>query len=151
MGRKVTGRELAEIIGVTPASITNWNREGMPVEFSGTTRQGNQYDTADCIQWLLDRARAAGERESARERLDRVRADREELALARDLEQVAPAAEFEALWIRHIGAARATLLGSVDQLIEELEERYQIQVERSLLERPVFAALTQLQGTADAA
>ncbi|MEG6637363.1 terminase small subunit, partial [Pseudomonas aeruginosa] len=71
-----------------------WQREGMPVVSVGLGRGNeNEYDTEDVIGWLVQVASLNGKKESVRDRLDRLRADREEIALARDVGEVALVAD----------------------------------------------------------
>ncbi|MEX6775131.1 terminase small subunit, partial [Pseudomonas aeruginosa] len=71
-----------------------WQREGMPVVSVGLGRGNeNEYDTEEVIGWLVQVASLNGKKESVRDRLDRLRADREEIALARDVGEVALVAD----------------------------------------------------------
>ncbi|MCY1539514.1 hypothetical protein D9M68_751040 [compost metagenome] len=93
---------------------------------------------------MIQRAKAGASRETQSERLSRVRADREELALARELEEVAPAKDFERVWEEHILAARSRLLLFVDQLAAFIETKYGIKVDLVQLQRPVDEVLQEL-------
>jgi phage terminase Nu1 subunit (DNA packaging protein) len=46
---------LAEVLRKSPQTITTWQKQGMPILADGTRGAENQYETADVIQWLLDR------------------------------------------------------------------------------------------------
>lgn len=56
MGKKVNKTELAEIVGYSADTITAWqSHPTFPIVSKGRGRQGNVYDTADVIQWLVTR------------------------------------------------------------------------------------------------
>ena len=94
MGKTVSKADLSEIVGRDERTLTRWQNDGMPViEFGLGRGNENQYDTEAVIQWLMHQASLNGKKESSRDRLDRVRANREELALAKDLGEVVIAAD----------------------------------------------------------
>lgn len=143
-GKTVNKRELAEILDVSERTLTEWQRAGMPMVINAGRGHENQYNTSAVIQWLMERSAAGSARESQRERLERIRGDREELALSRDLEQLAPREDFEAVWIRHIESARAELLQISDALVTEIQAAYGIEVDADLIDRQVEGALSRL-------
>jgi len=145
MGLKVNKRELAEIIGVSERSLTEWQGQGMPIEVSAGRGSSNQYDTATIINWMIERAKAGSARESARDRLDRVKADREELALAKDLEQVVIAADLIERFEAMITAAKVELLNTLpDNLASDLSARYGVEVDDQLIREPIEAILRKM-------
>ncbi len=143
-GKVVNKRELSEILGVSERSLTDWQAAGMPMLVNAGRGASNEYDTALVIDWMIQRAKAGASRETQAERLSRVRADREELALARELEEVAPAKDFEQVWEEHILAARSRLLLFVDQLAALIESKYGIKVDLLHLQGPVDEVLQEL-------
>lgn len=143
-GKTVNKRELSEILGVSERSLTDWQATGMPMLINAGRGASNEYDTAQVIDWMIQRAKAGASRETQSERLARIRADREELALARELDEVAPAIDFERVWEEHILAARSRLLLLVDQLAVQIETQYGIKVDLLLLQAPVDQALKEL-------
>lgn len=110
MGLKVTTQELAKIFGVVDTTITRWIAEGMPVDEAGGAGRGNVnvIDTEKAIEWRVSRVAYGGE--TPKDRLDRLRGDREELALARDLELVAPVADVETMLAEAVAATNTELL-----------------------------------------
>jgi phage terminase Nu1 subunit (DNA packaging protein) len=52
-GKTVTQGEIAEIIGVTSATIRAWQRAGCPVEQKGGSGRPSLYNTAQVITWRL--------------------------------------------------------------------------------------------------
>lgn len=85
----VNQRELSEILGVSQVTLTEWQKEGMPMVAREANGLANQYDTAVVIEWCIKRRLEKAQIETPRDRLDRVRADREELELRIRLGQIA--------------------------------------------------------------
>ncbi|WP_160286533.1 terminase small subunit [Pseudomonas knackmussii] len=143
MGRKVSKAELSELLGRDERTLTRWQDDGMPVLEYGVGRGNeNQYDTEDVIQWLMQRAALNGKKESARDRLDRVKADREELALAKDLEEVVVAAELIARFEAMITAAKVELINTLpDQLAADLSARYGVEIDDEMIREPIAGIL----------
>jgi len=54
---KVTTKQLAELFQVTPATIANWTKDGMPKVARG------EYDVRDCFTWKADQEIARKTRE----------------------------------------------------------------------------------------
>ena len=59
---------------------------------AGGRGQANEYDTQDVHEWLMARAVSGARHETARERLERIKGDREELAYAQAMKELVPAA-----------------------------------------------------------
>lgn len=55
MGKHVNTAQLAEIVGCTTRTLTNWSKDGLPVEAKGKRGAQNVYDTEAVIRWLVDR------------------------------------------------------------------------------------------------
>ncbi|HBO0262306.1 terminase small subunit [Pseudomonas aeruginosa] len=146
MGRRVTKADLAEIVGRDERTLSRWQREGMPVVSVGLGRGNeNEYDTEDVIGWLVQVASLNGKKESVRDRLDRLRADREEIALARDVGEVALVADMAAAYEAMITAAKVELLNTYpDALAASLSARYGIEVDESLIREPMEETLRKL-------
>lgn len=146
MGKLVNKRELAEIIGVSERSFTEWQRDPtFPMESSGGRGAENAYDTARVIQWMIDRevTRRAGEK--PRDRLDRVKADMVEIELAERLGQLAPAAMFERAWADHIVAAKIELTTMGHRLAAEIHALHGVAVDSDLILSRVEEALGKLE------
>lgn len=143
---RVTKAQLCEVVGRDERTISRWQNEGMPVLEVGLGRGNeNQYDTRAVIEWLVQIAQQRGEKESARDRLDRIRANREELAFAKELGEVVVAADliegFEAM----ITAAKVELLNTLpDNLASELSARYGVEVDDQLIREPIEAILRKM-------
>ncbi|MCU0121300.1 terminase small subunit [Pseudomonas sp. B2M1-30] len=146
MGRTVSKADLSEIVGRDERTLTRWQNDGMPVmEFGIGRGKENQYDTEAVIQWLMQQASLNGKKESSRDRLDRNRADREELALAKDLGEVVIAKELIERFEAMIIAAKVELLNSLpDDLAADLSARYGVEVDEQLIRDPIEAILRRL-------
>ncbi|MCY1362717.1 hypothetical protein D9M69_494490 [compost metagenome] len=115
------------------------------LEFGLGRGNENQYDTEQVITWLIQIAALNGKKESSRDRLDRIRADREEVALAKDLDEVVIAAEMVERFEAMITAAKLELLNTFpENLATELAARYGIDVDVELIREPVAQILTEL-------
>jgi phage terminase Nu1 subunit (DNA packaging protein) len=146
MGKTVSKADLSEIVGRDERTLTRWQNDGMPVTEFGLGRGNeNQYDTEAVIQWLMHQAALNGKKESSRDRLDRIRADREELAMAKDLGEVVIAADLIERFEAMITAAKVELLNSFpDVLAAELSARYDVEVDEQLIRDPIEAILRRL-------
>jgi phage terminase Nu1 subunit (DNA packaging protein) len=145
---QVNQRQLAEIIGVTDTCIISWERVGMPVLLDVNENHGNvkYYDTATCIAWLRawEKAKAQKSMETSKDRLDRIRGDREELALAKDLGEVLPTQEIERILTFKILEVRYDLLNLSDPLAAEINARYGVMVDPDIIQAKVEQVLTKL-------
>lgn len=146
MGRTVNKTDLSEIVGRDERTLTRWQNDGMPViEFGLGRGNENQYDTEAVIQWLMQQASLNGKKESSRDRLDRIRADREELAMAKDLGEVVIADDLIERFEAMITAAKVELLNTFpDALAAELSARYGVEVDDQLIRDPIEAILRRL-------
>ncbi len=147
MGKQVNKRELAEIFGISERSFTAYQRDpSFPVAVSGTRGKANTYDTEDVHQWLMDRAVNGARHESSRDRLDRIKGDREELALAKDLEELVPAVSVEARLVQVVLAIRTAVLTGNPKLKTEIDTLYDIDLDIELLNEHSRNQLRQLAG-----
>ncbi|WP_281211633.1 terminase small subunit [Pseudomonas fulva] len=146
MGKTVTKLELSEIVGRDERTLSRWQKDGMPViEFGVGRGNENQYDTQLVIDWLMRQAALNGKKESTRDRLDRIRGDREELALAKDLGEVVIEADLVQRFEAVITAAKIELLNTLpDELAEMLSARYGVQIDDQLIRQPIESILRRL-------
>ncbi|MBH3365092.1 UNVERIFIED_ORG: phage terminase Nu1 subunit (DNA packaging protein) [Pseudomonas parafulva] len=146
MGKTVTKLELSEIVGRDERTLSRWQKDGMPViEFGVGRGNENQYDTQLVIDWLMRQAALNGKKESTRDRLDRIRGDREELALAKDLGEVVIEADLVQRFEAVITAAKIELLNTLpDELAETLSARYGVQIDDQLIRQPIESILRRL-------
>lgn len=146
MGRQVSKAELSELVGRDERTLSRWQNEGMPVvEFGLGRGNENLYDTEAVITWLVQQAALNGRKESVRDRLDRIKGDREELALAKDLEQVVIADELIAGYETMLTAAKVELLNTYpENLASDLSARYGVEIDEQLIRDPLEAILREL-------
>lgn len=146
MGKVVGKAELGELVGRDERTLSRWQREGMPVmEFGLGRGNENQYDTEAVIHWLMQQAALNGKKESARDRRDRIAADRDELALAKDLEKVVEVDELVQRFETVITSAKVELLNTFpDALASDLSARYGIDVDIHLISDPIETILRRL-------
>ncbi|MGE8187952.1 terminase small subunit [Pseudomonas sp. NPDC086278] len=146
MGRTVSKADLSEIIGRDERTLTRWQNDGLPViEFGLGRGNENSYDTEAVIQWLMHQASLNGKKESSRDRLDRIRADREEIAMAKDLGEVVIADDLIQRFEAMITAAKVELLNSFpDALAVDLSARYGVEVDEQLIREPIETILRRL-------
>jgi phage terminase Nu1 subunit (DNA packaging protein) len=69
----LNGRQFAELIGMSQASVSGFIRDGMPSENGGRNGRGVQIDPAAAIPWVINHREPAG---SQRERLAKEQADK---------------------------------------------------------------------------
>jgi phage terminase Nu1 subunit (DNA packaging protein) len=143
LARIVNKKDLSEILGISERTLTEHQKSGLPILFDGVRGSENQYNTADVITWLIERA-INGKRETSRDRLDRVRADREEIGLAKDLGELIPAAELEDAFSSKVIAVKNLLLQGDAKLKTELDALYDIDIDIELLNDNTRNILTQL-------
>lgn len=74
---RIVGQEsIAAVFGVAPKTIVEWQEQGFPVARRGSPGVPSEYETEDCISWLVDREVKKVRSESPKDRLARVQADR---------------------------------------------------------------------------
>ncbi|HRQ47782.1 MAG TPA: terminase small subunit [Rhodocyclaceae bacterium] len=66
---------VADVFGVAPKTIVEWQEQGFPVALRGGPGVPSEYETADCIRWLVEREVRKVQGESPNDRLARVKAD----------------------------------------------------------------------------
>ncbi|WP_027823491.1 terminase small subunit [Laribacter hongkongensis] len=95
MSKIVNKRELSLILGISERTLTEWQREGMPVVTHTGRGSANQYDTAAVIKWYGARVANGASKESAKDRLDRLRGDQVEIEIAKELRRLVAIDEIE--------------------------------------------------------
>lgn len=109
---RITGQErIAEVFGVAPKTIVEWQVDGFPVAQRGGAGVPSEYDTDACIDWLVHRevAKVQGG-ETQRDRVFRLQGDALELELAEKRGLLIPADSVEPRWRAAVLAAREMLL-----------------------------------------
>lgn len=86
---------ISEVFGVSVETIVTWQREGFPVAVHGGPGVPNEYDTAECIAWMLERELRKIREESPNDRLSRVKADAIEMDNAERRKRLIPVDQIE--------------------------------------------------------
>lgn len=74
---RIVGQErIAEVFGVAPKTIVEWQEGGLPIAKRGGPGVPSEYDSEACIKWLVDReVGKVAAAESPRDRLFRLQGD----------------------------------------------------------------------------
>ena len=133
---RVQGQErVAELFGVAPKTIVEWQEHGFPVAVKGGPGVPSEYDAPACIRWLVEReVKKVSGPESPKDRLSRVQAERIEMEMARERRQLVPADEIEPLWRSAVLSAREFLRGEPMRLAMLMIGKDRGQVEQLLRE-----------------
>ncbi|WP_018952488.1 terminase small subunit [Thioalkalivibrio sulfidiphilus] len=140
----VNKKQLSDILGVSERTLTDWQREGLPMVLNAGRGGSNQYDTAQVIEWQIQRALAGEKRETARERRDRLEGDLLEIKLAKDAGNLVAVADIEPVWSGAILAARAEFRAWADRLRAEIDSRYGLETDAEIYAAAVDATLSKL-------
>jgi len=136
--------QLAAIFDVTERTILDWTRDGMPVQAENQRGKGNEYRMIDCVIWLIQREYDRLTRETAKDRLDRTRADIAQIELAEKLGLVARVDELESNWVRDVMACKSELLNLGPRLAAKLTAVLGVEVNDELITGEVEKALAKL-------
>lgn len=110
MGKAVNKAELAEILGMSERTLTTWQEDAaFPIKRRGERGESNEYDTAEVIDWWLQREIIKIRVENPKDRLARLQSDEIELRLQERRGELIPAAAVEPTWAAYVGAARSYL------------------------------------------
>ncbi|MEO8153579.1 MAG: terminase small subunit [Rhizobacter sp.] len=82
MTRIVGQEQIAEVFGVAPKTIVEWQEAGFPIALRGSPGIPSEYESQPCINWLVDREVKKVQAETPRDRLFRLQADALELDAA---------------------------------------------------------------------
>lgn len=134
MGKIVNKRELAQIIGVSERTLTEWQREGLPMVVNSGRGSSNQYDTEAVIAWRIAREVNGAQNESQKDRLDRLRGDQIERQMAIESRELITAAEIEPAIGRFIFDAVALLTGIPDKYAPIIEAAGSLDAQHAVLE-----------------
>lgn len=120
MGITIQGQhQIAELFGVSRETINNWQDAGFPVARRGGPNLPSEYDSADCIRWLIarevrSRREAAGSDEltAERARLAKEQADKIAMQNAERRGELAPVAAMEMV-LAAVGAKVGRILDTI--------------------------------------
>lgn len=79
--RIITINEIANVFGVTPKTINEWQADGFPVAVRGERAIPSEFETAECIKWLVAREVHKVRGEDPKNRLHRLQGDDLEMKL----------------------------------------------------------------------
>lgn len=149
---RVNKKQLAEIVGYTEATLTKWQKDGLPIAYSGKIGESNEYETADVIKWMIRREvgkLTVGEDgevydyDSERARLTHHQADKAKLEKELLKGQAIATEKVVAVQCSMLGAFRSKMLslptktaGKVQNLFElaEIEDCLRSEVDEALSE-----------------
>lgn len=118
---RVTGQEnIADVFGVAPKTIVEWQEQGFPVAQRGGPGVASEYESAACINWLVEREVKKVLVEKPQDRLARVQADKIEMENAERRGLLIPADQLEPKLKAAFIAARENWLAAVPRLAHEL-------------------------------
>ena len=141
----VNKRQLSEILGVSERSLTEWQKEGLPVaSYADNRGRANAYERSAVIKWMIQREIERLGKEKPRDRLDRLKADAIELDIKERTGELAPATMFERAWSDHILAARTEFLTMPDILATELSAIVGKEIDSDIIAMYINKALEKL-------
>lgn len=109
----VNKRQLSDILGNTEETLTQWQKQGMPILLSRRGAAGNQYETKDVLAWI-DAQRQSDDpvTDYNTERTRKVKIEADILALDKAQKQgkLIDADTVEESWVRMICAFKAKML-----------------------------------------
>ena len=140
----INKRQLAEIHGVTQQTVTDWQKDDMPIESVGGRGTENQYDSAKVIEWRIQRAVAGKSKLTPQDRLYSAKAEEQEDKNLVRAGVLVPADEIEPVWAAGALAMRSDLLGLGARLKASLDARYSVDIDQEMIDSMVFGALQKL-------
>jgi hypothetical protein len=114
-------KQLANVLGAAPSTLTAWAVEGMPVERTGKSMEVWRADSAKCVAWLLERERARSRGDAAvatqRTRVLAAQADRHERENAQAAKDLVSWAEIDGAMKTIFGAMVHSLRTGGGQMV----------------------------------
>lgn len=144
MGMKLSKKQLAEMFDTSERTLTDWQEKGMPIEKDSGRGKRNVYDSAACIEWRQNQLMAGKERETSRDRRDRLQGDLIEMQMAEKAGLLVPAAEVAQALSSVVHGCRSILLIAGEKLKAELDARHDIDVDADLINEHFRDVLTKL-------
>ena len=148
---RIIGQEqIADVFGVAPKTIVEWQEQGMPIAVRGRPGVPSEYDTDACIAWYADREVKKVQAERPQDRLARVQADKIELELMEKRGLLLPADQIEPKLRAAMIAAREMWRNEPSRLAREVPGKPIKEIEE-LLASSYEAFLIKLSRWQDAA
>lgn len=142
----VNKTKLAEIIGVSHKTLTEWQNDGMPFVKGPSTNAGNEYDTVVCIEWRINKLMSKDNYDLTveRARLAKEQADAKEMDNAVTRGELVAASEVVAQWRGEFARAKSKLLSMPSKLAPLMVGVKTPAEAQSILETVVWEALNEL-------
>lgn len=113
--------QLAEFLGYSERTLTDWQAEGLPIAVIGARGQEHEYDTASVVAWIVQRAEArARSSENPKDELYRTQSHLNRLKIAEAEGRLVDLQSVEQGFARMVVNARQRLLQIPDSLGGEL-------------------------------
>ncbi len=144
MAKRVNKKELSDILGISERTLTEWQKEGMPIAFDGDRGQSNEYDTAHVIEWYVNREKARAQVETPRDRLYLAQEELARIQIAEKHRTLVAVAELEPLYADLVVTFRQRMLAIPGRLAPLLETTAGMDNKRALLAEAIDEALTEL-------
>jgi phage terminase Nu1 subunit (DNA packaging protein) len=143
VSKTINKRELAEFLGVSERALTRWQKEGMPVRVAGARGEGNEYDSAAVVRWLLERKEGT-RKTSPRDRVAERQAELLALQIAEKTGELVPRAEIRPAWLDLIASAKQALRAMPASLAPLLAQLGDADAMRDLLDDVIEETLSKL-------
>ncbi|MCV6589691.1 MAG: terminase small subunit [Marinobacterium sp.] len=142
----VNKKQLADVLGVTERTLTDWQKApDFPIKEAGGRGRQNIYDTAEVIGWMIRRETGkAGE--TSKERLERTRAELNEISIAERTGELVPAAEVERTLDDLFAAVRSGQMSGNHKLKKDIDRLHGIDLDIEVLNAHSREILTHLSG-----
>ncbi|SEG15143.1 terminase small subunit [Marinobacterium lutimaris] len=144
---QVNKKQLAEIFGISERSFTEYQRDPTFPYQSAKRGHENQYSTIEVHDWLVERATNKS-RESAKERLDRLRGDAEEIKIGEMVGKLVPADDVERRLTDMAIAIRSGMMTGLTKLKNEIDLAHDINLDIDILDTHARHILTHLSTAA---
>ena len=146
MGEIVNKARLSGILGKSERTLTEWQKEGLPVETHGERGQSNTYDTEKVIAWMVTRgSNVAAQTEQANLRLIHAKVRIAEAEAGKQEGNLIPLEVMKAEWSSVLGSFRARMIplpGSLAPVIATF--RGEVKKIERLLKTSIYEALKEL-------
>jgi terminase small subunit / prophage DNA-packing protein len=141
---RIIGQEqIADVFGVAPKTIVQWQEQGLPVAARGRPGVPSEYDSAACIEWYVRREVAKVSAETPADRLARVKADAIEMDNAERRKLLIPADQLEPKLRAAFVLAREQWMDQPARLARQMDGK-SIEERERLLEEAFAAFLGRL-------
>jgi len=148
----IVGQEsIASLFGVAPKTIVEWQEQGMPIAKRGSPGIPSEYESGDCVRWLVEREVKKVQSERPQDRLARAQAEKIEMENAEKRGFLIPADQLEPRLRAAFVAAREAWLDAVPRLARDLPPAGEGTAREDMLQAEFEAFLHRLATWANAA